>query len=953
MTTFPFRITTTQRRITSPLFFLLFLFAMSGLQAGETPSKTMPPEKSDSVKPEASQKGVPIEDGYTSILGAGSRWKRNFVLFPPVISDKAAKELGIDLKDIESRKKVLLGSVRQNGSRKSEVKYHTNISTEIPPNNWMMPEFDDSAWLNDQASDFNTGRDFYGGKVGKLYRTKIGDSESWFRGQWGADVFVKEVGLITQRGNFLVNDPGKIEKLNLSLVYRGGFVAYLNGKEIARGHLPKGEINPKTPAEEYPPDTKSYLQKERHSGLIEIDPALLEKGINILAIESHRSEYGSTAKKKGLEFAAVGMSECTLSAKAPASAIVSSFSQPDGLIAWNQHLWESTHNTEFGNFAEPLRPIKIVGAKNGSFSGKVIVGSTQVIEGLSAEMGDLKTKDGQRIISKAIQVRYGKINPLNSNPEALWKRGYSGVRFDAIVDAAPEKVPLARIDQKRVLSALLGVPQGLKPVAVSPIWVTVNIPKDAASGDYNGVLTVNSQGNEPVTVPVNLTVTEWTLPDIQDYGSLFFIYQSTDTLAKYFNVKPWSEEHWAMIESSLKLMGEVGNIGLILPLQAESAMGNAESLILWIKKEDGTFDYDFSRFDRYLETALKYHHVDRLKVVSLNVWGSENKQKMVKTKGADGKTKKVLADNARTLITVVDKASGKKEKMLMPFYGTPEAEAMWRPVLLKVKEKLEAKEVFSKAMFGMAYDVTPQPGHVRMFRNILGDIPWFRESHFDRRTFGYDSKDKTKAVPVGCNSIVWGAKIPDPTEKRLYGWRYNPKHMVLNFNRAGTQSVVLFGFTTPWTFRMWMESTLTAGRNGNGRCGGDFFRNGYSSGTGNHGCMFGAYPRSQVAQTGLGNGIADLFAAGEDGPVTSVRFENAREGNQEAEARIVIERALLNKTKPLPAELAQECRVLLDYRTNMMRMWAVTQTHTEIASVGWQENNHQLFQLAAEVEKLK
>jgi plasmid stability protein len=140
--------------------------------------------------------------------------------------------------------------------------------------------------------------------------------------------------------------------------------------------------------------------------------------------------------------------------------------------------------------------------------------------------------------------------------------------------------------------------------------------------------------------------------------------------------------------------------------------------------------------------------------------------------------------------------------------------------------------------------------------------------------------------------------------------------------------------------------------------GDDFFPNDYSKGSGNKGCMFGAYLRSPVGQTGLGNNCTVLFAPGPKGPITSVRFENAREGNQESEARIVIEKALQDETNPVPADLAATCRSLFDYRTNIMRMWHIvekdwgTRAQSSITTAGWIEKDRQLFDLAHKVEQV-
>jgi len=312
-------------------------------------------------------------------------------------------------------------------------------------------------------------------------------------------------------------------------------------------------------------------------------------------------------------------------------------------------------------------------------------------------------------------------------------------------------------------------------------------------------------------------------------------------------------------------------------------------------------------------------------------------------------------------VTVLDPKTGKKSNMKLPDYGTGECEKLWRPLLTAIRDRLAKRGLKELIMLGLPYDMGPDWRQVAMFRRILPAAPWIRESHYNVNSYRYDAKDAKAAAPVAYNSIVWGGGVPDPAAKRMYGWRYNPKHLVMTFNRAGASALSLRGFAPPWSYRMWMESTLAGGRNGNGRVGGDYWRIGMrprgpgrissEAGGGCGGTLFGSYLRSSVGQVGLGNSTTDLFAAGPAGPVSTVRLENAREGNQEAEARIAIEKALLDKGRPLPADLADECQRFLDRRTNILRMWTIRAA--DIARLNWQDRSRLLYDLAGKVDRAR
>ena len=68
--------------------------------------------------------------------------------------------------------------------------------------------------------------------------------------------------------------------------------------------------------------------------------------------------------------------------------------RPQGLQVWNADAMATDLSVDFGDPAEPLRPVMIMGAKNGSFTGKVVVGSTLPIQELKVTPGELKGQEG-------------------------------------------------------------------------------------------------------------------------------------------------------------------------------------------------------------------------------------------------------------------------------------------------------------------------------------------------------------------------------------------------------------------------------------------------------------------------------------------------------------------------------------------------------------------------------
>jgi hypothetical protein len=86
------------------------------------------------------------------------------------------------------------------------------------------------------------------------------------------------------RRTFEVEDPRFYRDLALLLKRSDGAIVYLNGKEVHRFNLPQGEISPQTPALRRlrPIERDAYFP-------VRLDPGLLRRGTNLIAVEIHRA----------------------------------------------------------------------------------------------------------------------------------------------------------------------------------------------------------------------------------------------------------------------------------------------------------------------------------------------------------------------------------------------------------------------------------------------------------------------------------------------------------------------------------------------------------------------------------------------------------------------------------------------------------------------------------------
>ena len=145
------------------------------------------------------------------------------------------------------------------------------------------------------------------------------------------------------RKKFTLQDTEWIKSLVMRVDYRDGFVAYLNGTEIARRSL-AGE-----PDQPVPFNALAAVHYRGNPELIDLDPyrLFLQEGENILAIQAHDDAINSY----GFAF------HVELLANIVRGPIIESTTTTDTKIAW-QTLTPTTSVVEYGPTAELGQQIK-------------------------------------------------------------------------------------------------------------------------------------------------------------------------------------------------------------------------------------------------------------------------------------------------------------------------------------------------------------------------------------------------------------------------------------------------------------------------------------------------------------------------------------------------------------------------------------------------------------------
>lgn len=145
------------------------------------------------------------------------------------------------------------------------------------------------------------------------------------------------------------------------------------------------------------------------------------------------------------------------------------------------------------------------------------------------------------------------------------------------------------------------VPAGRK----QPVWMTVSVPSDARPGKYSGKLTVTSSNAKARSLNVELTVADHVLPPARDWAFHLDLWQNPYSVARYESVPLWSEAHFEAMRPVMRMLAEAGQKSVTATIMSRPWNGQTEdafgSMVTKIRRIDGTWLYDYTIFDRWVE----------------------------------------------------------------------------------------------------------------------------------------------------------------------------------------------------------------------------------------------------------------------------------------------------------------------------------------------------------------
>ena len=245
-------------------------------------------------------------------------------------------------------------------------------------------------------------------------------------------------------------------------------------------------------------------------------------------------------------------------------------------------------------------------------NAQAVVWTGTELKDLNFSFTDFKDKKGNSLSGDALTagfVRYVMTDELNKDGRGAC--GYrKSVDFDSLLVADP-------IDSELKTMAL-------PARTVQPIWVQCWIPQSAVPGTYKGQLLVNDGSNLLQRLNLEITVSSRVLPQPSEWAFHLDLWQSPYAVARYYQVPLWSQEHLDAMRPLMKMLANAGQKIITATLTHKPWNGQTEdyfdTMVTWIKRADGTWTFDYTIFDRWVEFMMSVGIDKQINCYSMVPW---------------------------------------------------------------------------------------------------------------------------------------------------------------------------------------------------------------------------------------------------------------------------------------------------------------------------------------------
>lgn len=293
----------------------------------------------------------------------------------------------------------------------------------------------------------------------------------------------------------------------------------------------------------------------------------------------------------------------------------------------------------------------VVGWRGERVSSQVLLWTKDAVPDVKVTISDFKGAKGAKMSSNVASARFVRY--------VMTDEFAAGCGYRKKEDFASSLSP----DMLDDLTAF-----DLEASKARPVWLTVKIPSDASPGEYEAKVSIASKGKVTDQLTLKVTVLENILPKPSDWVFHLDQWQHPSAVARVHGLEMWSDAHFEAMKPVMKMLADAGQKVITATMNKDpwnvQTYDPYADMIVWNKKADGTWAYDYKVFDRWVQFMMDLGIKKMINIYSIVPWNNEIHYRDV-------------AKNE--VVNVVAKP------------GTPAFEELWTPFLKDLVKHLDAK----------------------------------------------------------------------------------------------------------------------------------------------------------------------------------------------------------------------------------------------------------------------
>ena len=281
------------------------------------------------------------------------------------------------------------------------------------------------------------------------------------------------------------------------------------------------------------------------------------------------------------------------------------------IIAWGST--DVRYNKELPAQVTPIAIMNLTGWMGEKLSAQFVISTNRDMKNVSVEVSDILAKNYK--ISKWNTergfVRYVMTDELNKDGKGGCGRRPNSAEWDStlVADVIDHVTPALDI----------------KANTTQPVWVSVKVPREnIIKGMYRGTVTVKEDGKVLAELPLTVTVKNHVLPAPKDWAFHLDLWQNPYAVSRYYNVEPFSKEHFDLMRPIMKRYADAGGKVITTSIMHKPWNGQTfdpfESMVTWMKKADGTWWFDYTVFDKWVEFMMSLGIKKEINCYSMVPW---------------------------------------------------------------------------------------------------------------------------------------------------------------------------------------------------------------------------------------------------------------------------------------------------------------------------------------------